>query len=214
MERFVPKFQGRPWPDGARALHVYALPDLDSDRELARLADTCREAMRAFPISVLADGLLHSTVEMIADTTADRISAAERDELTAALREQLAGTGPLLVTAGSPIANRFGAFLDLHPDEGLVALRERVRETVRAVRGPTALQHDGGRPHMSLGYARGEGDSDRLQTALRQISPSHAPLHVANLHVVDVRFRELPCGDGETGWDISWEPVAVIPLAS
>ncbi|MFC8447943.1 hypothetical protein [Kitasatospora sp. NPDC057223] len=43
MGRFVLKFQGRPWPDGARALHVYALPDLDFDRELAQLAETCRE---------------------------------------------------------------------------------------------------------------------------------------------------------------------------
>ncbi len=215
MKKFVPHFQGAPWPDGARVLHVYALPAPDAlgaGAKLANLVGACREAMTPHPITALEDGLLHCTIEMVADTTAERIGPAERAELAGALRDHLTGSAPLTVRAGSPITSRAGAFLDLGPDEGLVDLRERVRDAVRAVRGADALQHDGGRAHMSLGYAWAEGDSDPLQGALRRISPSHADFHVGSLHLLEVGFRTVPRGAGATGWEISWEPVAQIAL--
>ncbi|MFD5088592.1 hypothetical protein ACFWOG_39055 [Kitasatospora sp. NPDC058406] len=213
MEKFVPRFQGAPWPDGARVLHVYAVPDVRSNGPLARLVGACRSAMSSYPITPIGDDTLHCTVEMIADTTADRITADERDDLVAALRKHVAATGPLEVTAGSPIANRFGAFLDLSPDDGLVELRERVRDAIREVRGPGALLHNGGRHHISLGYAWAEASSDALQTALRSLAPSHARLRFTGLRLLDVQFRLSPRPDGESAWELSWEPVADIPLA-
>ncbi|GAA2255718.1 hypothetical protein GCM10010430_44430 [Kitasatospora cystarginea] len=213
MEKFTPKFQGGPWPAVGRVLHVYAVPDLHTDQQLARLVDECHDAMRPFPITLMHDGTLHCTVEMVADTTSDKITTKERDELVAALRAHLSGTGPLEVMAGSPVANRAGAFLDLSPDDALVELRERVRDAIREVRGPGALLHNGGRPHMSLGYAWDEASSDALQTALRRISPSHAPVRFGAVQLLNVLFQEQPRPDGATAWELSWEPVATIELA-
>ncbi|MFE6866221.1 2'-5' RNA ligase family protein [Kitasatospora sp. NPDC057692] len=213
MEKFVPKFQGAPWPDGARVLHVYAVPDLRTDRGLADLAGACRTAMRPYPITPLGDDTLHCTLDMIADTTSDRITPAERADLVAALREHLAATAPFEVTAGPPVANRAGAVLHLSPDHLLLDLRERVRDAIRRTRGPGALLHDGGRPHISLGYAWSEASSEDLRTALRRLSPGHAPVRVREVQLLDVRFRRHPRPGAETAWQLSWTPVATVPLA-
>ncbi|GLV88688.1 hypothetical protein Slala04_01420 [Streptomyces lavendulae subsp. lavendulae] len=212
MEKFTPKFQGKSWPNAARVLHVYACPDLHADRQLARLVGACYDAMRPFPITPMADGTLHCTIEMVADATSDKITAEERAELVTALRAHLSGTGPLDVLAGSPVANRFGAFLDLTPDDALVELREHVRDAIREVRRPGALLHDGGRLHVSLGYAWAEASSDALQAVLRRISPSHAPFRFGTVQLLDVLFQQQPRPDGETAWELSWEPVAAIAL--
>ncbi|MER5349344.1 2'-5' RNA ligase family protein [Kitasatospora sp. NPDC002551] len=212
MEKFVPKFQGAPWPDGARVLHVYAVPDLGTDAELASLVGDCRKAMRPFPITPLGDDTLHCTLDMIADTTADRITAGERADLVAALRERLAGTGPFEVAAGSPVANRAGAVLHLDPEQAVLDLRERVRDAIRRTRGPGALLHDGGRPHISLGYAWAEASSDALRTALRRIVPGHTPVRIRDVRLLDVRFRQQPRPGDASAWEISWTPVATVPL--
>ncbi|WAL74519.1 2'-5' RNA ligase family protein [Kitasatospora sp. YST-16] len=219
MEKFEPRFQGDRWPDrhgpgsGARALHVYAVPDLTAHPELAQLVAECHKAMADFPVTLMTT-TLHSTVEMVADTTSDEITVSERADLAAALHRHLAGTAPIEVTVGSPVANKAGAYLDLHPDQELVALRERVRAAISEVRGPNALRHRGGRPHITLGYAWNTASSDALQTALRRISPSHAPLTISSVQLLDVLWQPKPRPDDRTAWEISWNPVATIPLAS
>ncbi|MFK0154324.1 2'-5' RNA ligase family protein [Streptomyces sp. NPDC090493] len=214
MRKFVPQFQQAPWRDGARILHAYLLPDLSVDHGLARLTTACHEAMRPYPITLLNGGLLHTTVEMVADTTADHVTAAERQDLIEALRHRLTDTAPFQVHAGSPIANRAGALLDLTPDEPLTDLKGRVQDAFVEARGPAVIQHDGGRPHMSLGYSWDSADSDPLQSALRRISPSHAPVHVDRVHLVEVEFREHARGNGKSAWEISWDPVSVIRLGA
>jgi hypothetical protein len=214
MKKFLPQFQKAPWRDGARVLHAYLVPDLSVDHELGRLTAACHEAMRPYPITLLDDGLLHTTVEMVADTTADRITTAERQDLIEALRGRLADTAPFQVTAGSPIANKAGALLDLAPDEPLVDLKGRVQDAFVEARGPEVIQHDGGRHHMSLGYSWDAADSDPLQSALRKISPSHVPFHVDRVHLLEVQFSEHARHDGKSAWAISWDPVAVILLGS
>ena len=214
MKRFTPAFRGAAWANGQKVLHVYLLPDLAVDRELDRLTDACHEAMEPYPITLLSNGLLHATVEMVADTTADRITAAEREDLVEALHKHLADVAPFQVTAGSPIANKAGALLDLFPDEPLVDLKGRVQDALVEARGPDVIQHDGGRHHLSLGYAYDMADGDPLQSALRKITPSHAPFRVTHVHVLEVAFSERPREGGLTAWEISWDPVAVIPLGT
>ncbi|MFI0711257.1 hypothetical protein ACH4SK_11480 [Streptomyces inhibens] len=212
MRKFAPQVGGSPWRDGARVLHVYLLPDLSVDQDLAQLVRACREAMKPYPITPLNDGLLHATVEMVADTTADHITGDDREALAESLRKHLEGTAPFQVMAGSPIANKAGALLDLSPDAPLADLKGQVQDAFIAARGPNVIQHDGGRHHMSLGYSWDTASSDALQSALRRISPSHAPFHVARVHIVDVQFRERARERGATAWEISWDPVAAIPL--
>ncbi|MGP8298142.1 2'-5' RNA ligase family protein [Streptomyces inhibens] len=170
--------------------------------------------MQPYPITLLNDGLLHATVEMVADTTADRITGDDREALAEALRKHLNGAVPFQVMADSPIANKAGALLDLSPDGPLVELTGRVRDAFREARGPDVIQHDGGRHHMSLGYSWATADSDRLQSTLRRIAPSHAPFHVNSVHLLEIEFREKPREDeeGTAAWEISWDPVATIPL--
>lgn len=214
MKRFAPSFRGAPWPDGHRVLHVYLLPALSINHELARLVAACHAAMRDYPITLLDDDHLHATVEMVADTSADHITEDERSALAIALHEHLADVPAFQVTAGSPIANKAGALLDLAPDEPLAELRQRVQAAFRQVRGPDVIQHDGGRHHISLGYAFDAADSDPLQSALRRISPSHAPFRVDAVHLLDVQFRERRHGGsaGPGAWEIFWDYLAAIPL--
>ncbi|WP_214104813.1 2'-5' RNA ligase family protein [Acrocarpospora catenulata] len=212
MRRFTPQFQGRPWPDGARVLHVYALPDPGVDAGVLALASACRPAMIGYPLAMVADDRLHMTIEMITDVTADAITPQERAELAAALSRQLADLAPVTVLCGSPLAGQAGVLLDAHPDDGVTALRERVRAAVRETRGPAAVQNDEGRPHMSLAYAYAEADSGALQSTLRRVSPSHAPLTISAVHLLDVAFHQRAQQDGQTGWELSWTDVARIPL--
>ncbi|WUT01067.1 2'-5' RNA ligase family protein [Streptomyces sp. NBC_00708] len=212
MKKFTPQFRGTAWQDGLKVLHVYLLPALAVDRELARLIAACHEAMAPYPITLLPDGLLHTTVEMIADTRADRIGAAERQDLVEALRKHIGDLAPFEITAGSPIANKAGALLDLAPDEPLVDLKGHVRDALIEARGRDVIQHDGGRPHMSLGYSWDTADSDSLQSALRRITPSHAPFHVSQVHLLEVGFDERPRDNDRTAWEITWNSVAVIPM--
>ncbi|MGW1194452.1 2'-5' RNA ligase family protein [Streptomyces sp. NPDC002536] len=214
MRKFIPQFQGAAWADGMRVLHAYLLPDLTVDRHLAQLVSACREAMRPFPITLLGNSQLHVTVEMVADTSSENIGPDERAALADALERHLAGAKPFQVTAGSPVANKAGALLDLSPDGPLEDLRGRVRDAFREARGPEVIQHDGGRHHLSLGYSWGTADSDPLQSALRRIAPSHAVFHVDRVHLLDVQFRERAREDGNTAWEISWTPVSALPLTT
>ncbi|AJC54978.1 hypothetical protein GZL_02387 [Streptomyces sp. 769] len=183
------------------------------DQSLAQLVRSCREAMRPYPITLLSDELLHTTIEMVADTTADRMTGDDRDALAEAMCKHLKGAVPFQVMAGSPIANKAGALLDLSPDAPLVDLRSRVREAFREARGTDAVrERDGGRPHMSLGYSWDTASSDTLQSALRRITPSHAPFHVDHVQLFDVQFRERARHPEAAAWEISWQPVATIPL--
>ncbi|WP_030462545.1 2'-5' RNA ligase family protein [Kitasatospora sp. NRRL B-11411] len=211
MHLFTPRYQGAFWVDGASVLHVYALPRAE-DGDFHRLAARCFEVLEPYPVTTTA-GHLHSTVEMIADTTSDNIPPAERDALTQALHRHLADVPAFEVLAGSPIVNATGALLDLSPDDHLLELRERVRAAIRETRGAGALRHGGGRPHATLAYAYDSADSDEVQSKLRRISPSHAPLTVDAVHLLDVTWQQRRQGDGRTAWTISWTSVATIPLA-
>jgi hypothetical protein len=94
---------------------------------------------------------------------------------------------------------------DLSPDDGIADLHRRVRSVFRAVRGEVACQYEWGVQHLTIGYAHGEADSDEAQRRLRRVRPSHAPLHIDEVHLVDVR------ADQEKR-RITWERVARVPL--
>ncbi|MFJ4745445.1 2'-5' RNA ligase family protein [Streptomyces sp. NPDC088775] len=218
MRQFVPKFQGRPWVSGEQVLHVYVCPRAGVDDELLRLVGRATEVMAPYPIDPQAPhcpadpGWLHLTVEMVADAPSAAISGADRAGLVKALADGLADFDMFETEVGPPIANVAGAVLDVWPDRQAVALQDRVRSVLRAVRGDRAVTPSADRPHLSLGYACAAADSDPLNSVLRTtITPRRAPLLVDRVHVVDVTwaYESMPGGDG---WQMSWTPVAEIPL--
>ncbi|WP_406220817.1 hypothetical protein [Streptomyces decoyicus] len=111
MERFTPKFQGRPWTDGMEVVHAYVLPRPGVDDELISLAHTCRPALLDYPIDLTCPpeagnpGTLHLTIEMVADAPAADISASERAYLVNALHKELAEVSPFVTEVGPPIGN-------------------------------------------------------------------------------------------------------------
>ncbi|MFE6779052.1 2'-5' RNA ligase family protein [Streptomyces sp. NPDC057702] len=216
MQRFVPRFQGRPWVDGMRVLHVYVVPREQGDDELLALARACAPLMADYPIDpqLPADqpgpGLLHMTLDMLADAPSTEYDAADRHALADALQRALKHVWPFTTELGPPIANRAGVVLDVWPDAEIEAVTDRVRAAIREVRGDAALRHQGGRPHMSLGYSHDTASSDPLNTALRNdLASRRAPLRVDRVHLLDVRWSLSP---DTARWHMDWEPVAEIPL--
>lgn len=142
MELFTPKFQGRPWISGQRVLHGYALPSAEVDTELLDFAAMCRPLMDGYPIDPLYPatpgdpGLLHITIDMVADAPSAEIIPAERDDLIGALGDQLAGLAPFTAQVGPPIGNIAGIVFDVWPDAEVLALQERMRAAMLAARGP------------------------------------------------------------------------------
>ncbi|MFJ2627663.1 2'-5' RNA ligase family protein [Streptomyces sp. NPDC087532] len=219
MKPFFPKFRGRPWVSGERVLHVYVCPRAGVDEELLQLAHRVTGVMAPYPIDPQAQGCpadpgwLHLTVEMVADAPAAAISGPERTDLVAALTDGLTGFAPFETEVGPPIANVAGAVLDVWPDGRVVALQDRVREAIRAVRGEHAVMPSADRPHLSLGYAYAEADSDPLNSVLRTtITPRRAALFVDRVHVLDVEWFRAAMAGGVEGWRMAWDSVTVVPL--
>lgn len=217
MEPFVPKFRGRPWVSGMRALHVYVLPRPGVDDDLLSIAQSCRPMLVGYPIDPLygsepnTAGLLHLTGEMLADAPSAEYDEAALEEVVDALRAELADVPAFTTEAGPPIGNVAGAVLDVWPEADTVALIERIRLAIRKARGDEALQHSGGRPHISLGYSYGAASSDPLNSELRnKVIPRRATLFVDRVHLLDV---EWTFDDELGGWRMTWEPVAEVPLA-
>lgn len=216
MEKFVPRFQGRPWPSGTSVLHVYVLPCPGVDDELLSLARACVPLMEEYPVDPQLSGtgddagLLHLTVEMLADVPADEYDQSALQQLVEALGEELAVVAPFTTEVGPPMANIAGAVLDVWPEADAEVVREATRTAIRKARGEAALQHSGGRLHISLGYADGTGSSDRLNSRLRnEVTPRRAPLLVDRVHLLAVTWTE---DEGSGGWRMSWDSVAEIPL--
>ncbi|WP_432112711.1 hypothetical protein [Streptomyces sp. S1] len=216
MEKFVPRFQGRTWPSGTAVLHIYGLPQPGVDDKLLSLARSCVPLMKEYPIAPQLSGtgddagLLHWTVEMLADAPADDYDQEALRQLVDALTTALASIKPFTTEVGPPLANASGAVLDMWPEEEAEAVREATRTAILKARGEAALQHSGGRLHISLGYADGTGSSDRLNSLLRnEVVPRRAPLFVDRVHLLAVTWTE---DETSGGWRMSWDSVAEIPL--
>ncbi|MFD4258659.1 2'-5' RNA ligase family protein [Streptomyces sp. NPDC058534] len=97
---------------------------------------------------------------------------------------------------------------DVHPDEPLNDLHTTVRAAIQTVRGPNATGYPTKVPHLTLGYAAEECDSDQVQRKLRNgVRPGHAPMRVDAVHLMDVT------ADAQAK-TITWDHVATIPLGT
>ncbi|MEV4415854.1 2'-5' RNA ligase family protein [Catellatospora sp. NPDC049609] len=201
---------GRIWPAGWTRLHVYLLPDLDHDTDLARLVGGCRAAMAPFPfLAPVPDARLHVTVQPVMGIPAAEIGPGERAKLTARLSEALADVPAFTLIAGSPLASVTVVLADLDgdlPGEPLHTVHARSRGAIADVLGSEAVAYEAMPGHLTLAYATGTGDSGQVQAALRQrVRPSHATLTVREVHLLDVTQ------DRRTA-SYHWTSVARIPL--
>ncbi|MCY0929451.1 hypothetical protein OTB20_25275 [Streptomyces sp. H27-H1] len=94
---------------------------------------------------------------------------------------------------------------DCHPDEQLAALHHQGRETIRATRGEGAVRYPWGVQHLTISYVTGEASSDDAQRLLRRVRPSHAPLRIDAVHLVDVTVDSKAKA-------VTWEHLDAIPL--
>ncbi|MGA5822592.1 2'-5' RNA ligase family protein [Kitasatospora sp. NPDC094028] len=213
MKPFHPTFGRTPWPDGLRVLQVYALPDLPAGSALSALLAGLREALAGFPVVPVPDDRAHITLDMVTSGPADAVGEAERRELADRLRAVVAGTGPVRLQAGSPIAYRTGVRLDLHPDHELAALQRRVRTAVHQVLGPDSTAYPLGVLHTTAAYAAAETDTDELAQTVHRVRPGHAPFTVRRIILNEVYWRRVPVAGADLpGWQIDWDTIATVPL--
>ena len=182
MKPYEFKLGTEPWPEGATLLHFYAPVDLTlpENQELAALVVRWREAIRHDPITLLPDGDMHCTLEVITDRHAAAISTAERKQLADAAREALIGVPAYRGTAGSCLSYSSGAIVDVSPAAPLTTdIHQRLRRAVQSVRGPESTQFPVSKAHISLGYATGHADSDPSKSACGQSIPAtrHCTFH-------------------------------------
>ncbi|MFJ9379275.1 2'-5' RNA ligase family protein [Streptomyces sp. NPDC101455] len=198
-----------------RTLHVYLLPTAGVDDALLSLVHACRPILLEHPIDPLAGpeegdaGTLHITVEMDASLPSEQASPKDIKLLTEALHTELRDTTPFDLELGPPIGNGTGAILDVWPEGKFVDLQTRVRTAIRTTRGESAIQHNGGRAHMTIGSAYAARSSDPLTARLRALTPRRATMHVRTVFLLDVWHAIAP---DTGGWRINWYPVAEIPL--
>ncbi|GHJ48121.1 hypothetical protein Cs7R123_54630 [Catellatospora sp. TT07R-123] len=209
MRRFLGR--RRTWPDGFGLLHVYLVPDLDRDRDLARLVDDCGRIMSGYDfIPPMAPHWIHATVAPVMGVPSATVDAAVRAEFASRLRAALSGVPAFTLTAGSPLAGASTVALDLDgdlPGQPLHTVYTLTRKVIGELFGPGALEYEAMPGHLTLAYASGAGDSGDVQSALRtRVRPSHAPMTVGEVHVVDVVQHRDPVTY------YSWTVIDRIPL--
>ncbi|MFC0431066.1 2'-5' RNA ligase family protein [Kutzneria buriramensis] len=205
MKPYTFMYGAVPWPADITTLQLYAPVCLEENPELAVLIGQWRQALADAPIRLVEDRWLHVTLEMISDAPAGDIDAGERAALAEAVREALSGTPVYEGRAGSALAYESGALIDISPAAPLVAVHQALRQAVHAVRGPDSTGYRVPKPHLSLGYATAEADSDPWQRALRRVDPNGAPLRLTQVDLVEV-------GVDQTAGQLWWDQVASVPL--
>ncbi|MDX2546170.1 hypothetical protein ACOT81_27470 [Streptomyces sp. WI04-05B] len=113
---------------------------------------------------------------------------------------------PFTVMIRSVLSYASSAIADTHPDHRIADLHTAARNGTRATLGDDACQYVGIQ-HLTTAYAYAEADSDAAQRLLRRVRPSHAPLHINAVHLVDV------AADPQAK-TITWETVTRVPLGT
>ncbi|TMR07822.1 2'-5' RNA ligase family protein, partial [Nonomuraea turkmeniaca] len=210
MKPFIFQHGTTPWPAELTLLHVYAIVDLESNPELGQLIKEVRAATQGAPLAHIGNDWFHITLYQHAAKPADQVTAAERHTLHAHLQQHLSHIAPFTVTVGPALTYPSGLLLDLHPDEPLNALRRAVEDSAAVALDAADNTYDTGVLHLTESYATAEVSLPQLhqiQRELRRVRPSHAPLHINRVDVVDVTANTQAT-------TITWTSLATILLGS
>jgi hypothetical protein len=189
-------------------VHAYVPVDLRANPELADLVRGIRTATKDDPLTHVGDAWFHITLYQLSSRPAADISAAERQALAGELTRQMRTVAPFTVTVGSVLAYGTGIIFDLGPDGPLNELRTAATRAFEVVLGAGATSYDTGVLHLTESYATAEVDLDhyhQIHRRLRRVRPSHAPLHIDSIALVDVVAND-------TEKTITWQTLAEIPL--
>jgi hypothetical protein len=210
MKPFVFQHGQDSWEKENSLLHAYVTVDLGRNPDLADLVRGVRTATAGDPLTHVGDEWLHITLYQLSQKSAAEISGEERQALTAELTRQMRSVTPFTITVGSPLAYGTGIIFDLGPDEPLNALRAATTRAFEIVRGPDATVYDTGVLHLTESYASDAVTLEhfhQIHRRLRRVRPSHAPLRIEAIELVDVTASAMEK-------TITWEAVAPpIPLA-
>lgn len=204
MKPFTFMHEQEPWPEGLTLLHVYVVADLARNPELAALIRGCRDATDGWPLAHVGDDEFHITLYQLG-IPSGKVPGPEREAIADALRSRLKDVSPFTITVGSALSYASGVIFDIGPDEPLNDLRELVAAAMGDARGPEASRYETGILHLTESYATAESDSDQAQRKLRRVRPSHAPLLIDAVELVDVTA-------GLEAKTITWMQVARVPL--
>lgn len=192
-------------------LHAYVTVDLGRNPEFAELVRGVRNATQDDPLTHVGDEWFHITLYQLSSRAARDVPEAERQALVTELTAQMRPIAPFIITAGSPLPYATGIVFDLGPDEPLNALRTAATRAFELVYGADATTYETGVLHLTESYATAEVSLDhfhQIHRRVRRVRPSHAPLHVDSIALVEVT------ADSEKK-TITWEPVAPpTPLGS
>ncbi|NBE52000.1 2'-5' RNA ligase family protein [Streptomyces boluensis] len=211
MKPFIFRHGQDVWGKDLSLLHAYVTVDLGQNPELAELIRDVRAATVGDPLRHVDDGGFHVTLYQLSEKPASAIPDEERQALVAELTRQMRAVTPFTITVGSPLAYGTGLVFDLGPDEPLNELRAAATRAFTMVRGPEATTYDTNVLHLTESYATAEVSLDhfhQIQRRVRRVRPSHAPLRIASIELVDVSANAVEK-------TITWKPVAPpIPLGA
>ncbi|NUW30531.1 hypothetical protein HTZ77_03705 [Nonomuraea sp. SMC257] len=189
MDKFI---QGSTvWPEGITKMHLYLVPDLEVNKELASLVRDCRAVIDRYPgIQIVPDPWLKATLQLITGVTGAQVNASTREALSDALAAALAELEPFTLSVGPALAGATGVALDLDqdlPGQRLYECYERVRAAIVSVLGDGAVEYSALPPHLTLGYGLESFDSGVVQEALRrQVRPGRAAWLLDEIWLVEV----------------------------
>ncbi|MER7986482.1 2'-5' RNA ligase family protein [Streptomyces noursei] len=189
-------------------LHAYVAVELGRQPELSELIRGVREATRDDPLIHVGDEWFHITLYRLSQKPSSEIPESERQAIAAALTEQMKTLAPFTITVGSPLPYPSGLIFDLGPDEPLDDLRGAATRAFEAVYGADATTYESGVLHLTESYATAEVSMDhfhQIHRRVRRVRPSHAPLRVDSIALVDVVANN-------TEKTITWDTLATIPL--
>jgi 2'-5' RNA ligase superfamily len=193
------------WPADWTKLHVYFVPN---PVEIKPLVDAYRGVIEGLDfVAQQPDEWLHSTVMVVDGIPAHDVTARQRVELAERLTRTVAEIPSFTMTCGPAIAGRSSIALDLAPDRDFAELVNHVQSAAGHVFGRDVVNYSSGRPHITLAYATGDGDSGIVQGRLRNATDLRVALTVDSVRLVDVLV------DAEL-FQFRWEELAVLRLQS
>jgi len=201
VQKNIFQFGTDPWPDGVALLQLYAPVDLSlpANHQLAELISRWRDAVADDPINFVDDDDLHITLECVTDRIAAEIPAGERAALGESISRALKGVPVYDGWAGSCYCYRSGPLVDVSPAAPLTTeIHQRLRGAVQAVRGADSTGFPVSKAHISLGYGTTDTDTDPISKKLRPIDPSHAPLYIPEIQLVEVSIDQAA---GKLTWE-------------